>query len=107
MRSFLLKILILIVSCCFFISATETDIGTYHQTFFDDDDTYIPSAQQNLEAPNNQVFLQKTGFTLFNQFANFRYSSYRQRSYGCCREIDKYLSTPKRKIFLENSSLLI
>jgi len=107
MRSLLLKMLILLVSCCFLTSATETDIGSYQQTFFDDYDTYIPSAQQDIEVPNTQAFLQKNGLTLFNQFRDFHCSSSLQRSYGCCMAILKNLSPAKRKIFLDNSSLLI
>src|ERR1700731_3168104 len=106
MRSTLHKILILLVSCSFFLSATETDIGSYHQTFFDDDDTYIPSAQQDLEVPNNLVFLQKSGLTLLSHSTNFfRPSSLKGSYVSCPSDCDQ--QTIDRKIFLYNSSLLI
>jgi hypothetical protein len=101
------KILILLVSCSFFLSATETNIGSYHQTFFDADDTYIPSTQEDLQVPNNLVFLQKSGLPLLSQYTNFLLPSSLKACYlPCLSDCDQPL-TRRRKIFLYNSSLLI
>jgi len=107
MRLLLTKILISIVLGCFVPSATETDIGHCHQTFFDDYDTYIASPQQDLETPDHQLFLQKTGLPLFNHFPDLLPAFPYQGGYGCFTKISRHLSLQKRKIFLENSSLLI
>jgi len=107
MRSLLLKILILIISCCFLISATETDIGSSHQTFFDDDDTYLPADQQDLQVNEGQIFLQKIGLNLHNFFTTLNYPCFFDSGYYHSFSNFYQFETGKRKIFLYNSSLLI
>ena len=45
MNSWLHKMLLVTISVCFFLSATETEFGETRQTFFDQHDTYIKSEQ--------------------------------------------------------------
>ena len=45
------KLFLLLISLSFILSATETDVGEVHHTFFDQFDTYIK---------NEQVFLDNT-----------------------------------------------
>ncbi len=49
MVKWLSKILILVISVSFFISATEMDIGDCRNTFFDEYDTYVKTEQQSID----------------------------------------------------------
>jgi len=107
MRSLLFKILILIISCSFSISAIEIDIGSSQQTFFDDYDTYLPVDQQDLQVNEGQVFLQKVGLTLDTFFIDPGYPPSFEASYSYSYSNYHQFHLGKRKIFLYNSSLLI
>ena len=106
-RSLLIKILIIIISCCFSISATETDVGCCQQTFFDDYDTYLPPAQQNLQANDGEIFLQKIELNPDNFFSHLNYNFLFHNSYNCSYSNPYKFQIRKLKIFLHNSSLLI
>ena len=43
------KILLIIISLSFFISATEMNVGECRNTFFDEYDTYIKAEQQSID----------------------------------------------------------
>lgn len=107
MRYLLLKIFILLVGCCFFTSATETDFGGYHQTFFDEYDTYVPAEQQVLGITEKQVFLEKTGLPLYNPLITLNALSPLYRKLRCSKVNLGQLLVGERKIFLHNSSFLI
>lgn len=49
MHKWLYKILFIVISFSFFVSATEMDLGDCHNTFFDEYDTYVQSEQVVLE----------------------------------------------------------
>ncbi len=49
MVNWLQKILFVVISLSFFISATEMDLGEAHNTFFDDYDTYVKTEQVSLD----------------------------------------------------------
>ncbi len=49
MVNWLHKILFIVISLFFFISATEMDLGEAHNTFFDDYDTYVKAEQFSLD----------------------------------------------------------
>lgn len=49
MNKVLYKILFISIGISFFISATEMDLGEYHNTFFDEYDTYVKTEQVVLE----------------------------------------------------------
>ena len=49
MVKWLYKILFLIITFSFFVSATEIDLGECHNTFFDDCDTYVKTEQLSLQ----------------------------------------------------------
>jgi len=108
MRPFLLKIFILLLSCCFFTSATETDIGDYHQTFFDDYDTYIPSEHMDFQVADIITDGQQkttlppglpvTFFFIHSHSNTFPHSL--PQSVG-------WFSMRKTRLFLQYSSLLI
>ncbi|MGN6291254.1 MAG: hypothetical protein ACTHMV_00805 [Chitinophagaceae bacterium] len=107
MRSFLLQILFALLSCCFFTSATETDIGSYHQTFFDDYDTYMPTEQQALHLADITEAKQKTSVLLWQPVAaTFTFSSPITFTSIFPQSAD-WLAAKKRRLFLYNSSLLI
>jgi hypothetical protein len=95
------------MSCCFFISATEIDIGNSHQTFFDDYDTYLPADQQDFQVNEGQVFLQKDGLILPNLFMAVQYQLFLDGGYSYAFSNFQRFLTGRRKIFLDNSSLLI
>jgi len=107
MRSSPLKIFILIISCCFFTSATETEIGSCHQTFFDDYDTYIPAEKVLQQSLAKQVSPQKKVLPLYNQLSTFNGVSFLQSRQYDCKATCHWLSAGTRKIFLYNSVFLI
>ena len=43
------KILFVVISLSFFISATEMDLGEVHNTFFDEYDTYVKAEQVSVD----------------------------------------------------------
>ncbi len=49
MVNWLQKILFVVISLSFFISASEMDLGEVHNTFFDDYDTYVKTEQVSLD----------------------------------------------------------
>jgi len=104
----MLKTLILLVTCCcFLISATETDIGNSHQTFFDDYDTYLPSDQLDLPVNEGQAVLQRVELNLNNFFTTLNFPSFLTGgNYFSFSNYNRY-PISRRKIFLYNSSLLI
>lgn len=107
MRSFLLKICLFVVSCCFLTSATETDIGSYHQTFFDEYDTYAPCEKQILQVEKKQVSPQETVLVLSGCDTPF-YFLFLLQPISFKSELPvSSLRKKDRKIFLHNSSFLI
>jgi len=65
----LYKIIFVLISCSFIISALEINIGKAHNTFFDEFDTYIKAEQVSV---NHEVNF-KNDFN--NCIANILYSS--------------------------------
>ena len=49
MNKWLLKILVLLVGVSFTLAVFEIDLGYDHNTFHDEDDTYVQSNNQNIE----------------------------------------------------------
>jgi hypothetical protein len=107
MRPILLKIFILLLSCCFFTSATETDIGSYHQTFFDDYDTYIPTEQQDFQVADIMEGRQKTILPPALPAIPFLSFLYSNTFSICLPGSVGWLSMKKTRLFLQYSSLLI
>ena len=100
MIKWLHKILFLIISFSFFVSATEIDLGESHNTFFDEYDTYVKT---------EHVFFDRTSATeqehdtyiLLHIFSTY-YDSLKES------EGIKYYTTPcynqyPSKLFLRNS----
>jgi len=65
MRLMLVKFSVLVMTCCFFPAVVELDIGDYHQTFFDDYDTYLPDAQLDFHVEGNAHQSSHIGFSVF------------------------------------------
>jgi len=108
MRPILLKIFILLLSCCFFASATETDIGSYHQTFFDDYDTYIPAEHQDFQVADIiTAGKQRTTLPPGLPVILFFTHSYSNIFPSCRPQSAGWLSTKKHRLFIQYSSLLI
>ncbi len=49
MGKWLHKLLFVVISISFFISATEMDIGEAHNTFYDEYDTYVKTEQVSVD----------------------------------------------------------
>ncbi len=49
MHKWLYKILFVVISFSFFVSATEMDLGECHNTFFDEYDTYVKTEQVSFD----------------------------------------------------------
>ncbi len=49
MVKWLQKILFVVISLSFFISATEMDLGEVHSTFFDEYDTYVKAERVSVD----------------------------------------------------------
>ena len=55
MTRWLYKLLLATLSFAFFLSATETDVGEYHNTFFDQFDTYTKTENVSIEQLSSDV----------------------------------------------------
>lgn len=107
MRSQLHKILILILSSCFLISATKADIGSSRQTFFDDYDTYLPADQLDLPVTKGQKNSERVALGLHCFYLTLDYESSLWGNYYCSFTNIFQFRKERRKIFLDNCSLLI
>ena len=97
----LYKILYIVISFSFFISATEIDLGESHNTFFDEYDTYIKTEQVSID---HDVTLQQQ----HNDYAFIYYIIIHYKSLNSQAKTDKhpqlaYYHRYPPKLFLRNS----
>ena len=101
MLKWLSKILLIVISASFFISATELNIGECNNTFFDEYDTYLKAEQLSI---NNSAFIEQNhhSYTLID----FLTSQY--QPLGKHHQVIHYLNLAHYnhfpvKLFLRNS----
>ena len=100
MLKYLQKILFIIISFSFFVSATEIDLGECHNTFFDEYDSYL-KADQDIFDCFETAKQEYTSSILFNN-PFFSYNSFSgKRFYKRCILSLNPLHFPK--LFLRNS----
>lgn len=101
MMKWLQKILFVVISLSFFISATEMDLGEVHNTFFDEYDTYVKTEQVSVD---QTVLTQQEQETyallhfLFSQFRGLNNQSEKFNYYSV-----SYYNHYPPKLFLRNS----
>ncbi len=97
----LYKILFVLISISFFISATEMDLGECHNTFFDEYDTYVKTEQVALSQSEAEQQVHNTYALIYYAFS-------------CCRCLGSpeetvvyhprsYYNFYPSKLFLRNS----
>lgn len=99
MHKWLYKIVFILISFSFFVSATELNIGEVHNTFFDEYDTYVKSEQVLLD----NITIQQQDTYLFLHDGIFSYRAFSRLSQAvevACIAFDNSYSS---KIFLRNS----
>ena len=101
MVKWLSKILLIVISLSFFISATEMEFGECHNTFFDEYDTYVKTEQQTV---NHASFLEQANYTfaligfVFNFYQELQIQPQKAK-YSSTDFSNQYSS----KLFLRNS----
>ena len=101
MVKWLQKILFVVISLSFFISATEMDLGEVHNTFFDEYDTYVKAEPVSVD---HSVAIQQEHNTcaliyyLFNYYKGLNNQS-ENRNYHQFAYCNHY----PPKLFLRNS----
>ncbi|HEV8080075.1 MAG TPA: hypothetical protein VGP43_05135 [Chitinophagaceae bacterium] len=96
------KILFIVISLSFFISATEMDLGEVNNTFFDEYDTYVRAENVLLNQSSFSCEEQNTciSTSLFLAY----YSLYKTHVPSDTRhEYSSYLNFNPPKLFLRNS----
>lgn len=95
------KILVVIISLSFFISATEMDLGEVHNTFFDEYDTYVKAEQVSVDhSVANQQEHETYAFLhyLFSQYSGLNNQSENRNHHQFA-----YCNHFPPKLFLRNS----
>ncbi len=101
MVKWLYKILFVVISFSFFISATETDLGVCHNTFFDEFDTYAKAEQVSVDHASF-VEQQPDHFVLLCCFFG-DYKSIKGQELFTYRLPADYFNYYPPKLFLRNS----
>lgn len=101
MHKCLYKILFVIISFSFFISATEMDLGECHNTFFDDYDTYVQSEQISYHSVVSIETDYQTSLHSYGHFySNLLYNNKPANNHQHC---EPRVYSVSQKIFLRNS----
>ncbi len=95
------KILFVVISLSFFISATEMDLGEVHNTFFDEYDTYVKTEQVSVD---HTVAIQQEHdtYALIDYLFN-HYKGLNNQSKNCNHQQFAYYNHYPSKLFLRNS----
>lgn len=72
MVKWLHKILFIAISFSFFVSATEMDVGSCHNTFFDEYDTYVKEEQVSIDNAATTQHEYDTYVFLYNLINHFK-----------------------------------
>lgn len=100
MVKWLSKILLIVISLSFFISAAEMNLGTCHNTFFDEYDTYIKAEQQSID---HATSLQQEHDTYALVGYIFQYQALQEQLQAVQYSHLAYHNHYPPKIFLRNS----
>ena len=100
MGKYFQKILFIIISFSFFISATEIDLGESHNTFFDEYDTYLKAEHDTFEYTVTAKEVQASSLSLHNLFTSHILLSNTQPSKSSPTYSEQLQS---QKLFLRNS----
>ena len=93
------KILFIIISLSFFISANQIDLGDSHNTFFDEYDTYVKAEHDTFEYTLTAKDVQVSSLSLRNLFASYISLPITK----CCIQLLTYSEQPPSpKLFLGN-----
>ncbi len=101
MVKWLQKILFVVISLSFFISATEMDLGEVHNTFFDEYDTYVKAEQVSVDhrvAIHQEHNTNALIFYLFNYYKGLNNQSKNRNHHQF-----SYCNHYPPKLFLRNS----
>lgn len=101
MVKWLHKILIIVISLSFFISATEMDLGEAHNTFFDDYDTYVKTEQLSLDQAS-AMQQENDAYALLYYTIN-HYNASKEQSVRIQYPPANYYDPQSPKLFLLNS----
>lgn len=102
MVKWLYKILFILITFSFVLSACEIDIGDCHNTFFDDFDTYVKTEQVSIDHDHTSIFLAQEFSLLVLGFCSvflLRPSALRHH----LKKARFWFCTQPEKIFLLNS----
>ena len=97
----LYKILFIVISILFFISATEIDLGESHNTFFDEYDTYVKTEHVSLD-PTSATQQEYDTYILLHNFFTC-YNAVKAKSEGLKHQSTAYYNQYPSKLFLRNS----
>ena len=102
MHKWLQKIIFIVLSVSFFISAVEMDIGEARNTFFDEYDTYVRTEQVSLE--QTEVIQQEHDALAFISCLISQYKSLNDPADWVRHSPPRYFNLYPPKIFLRNAS---
>ena len=95
------KILFLTTTFCFFVSATEIDLGESHNTFFDEYDTYVKTEHVSLDQTSAAQQEHDTYILLHNFFTC--YNALKDKSESVKQHSTAFYNQYSSKLFLRNS----
>lgn len=101
MFKWLSKILLIVISLSFFISATEMNLGEYQNTFFDEYDTYVKSEQVSIDHAIH--FQQEHDASTFICYFLSKYNAVNGRVSFVKHPAEDYYNHYPPKLFLRNS----
>lgn len=101
MVKLLYKILFIAISCSFFISATEMNLGECHNTFFDEYDTYVRAEHVSIDQTSTSQPQPDTCILLYNSLSC--YNALRGNPEGIKHQAASYYNHYPPKLFLRNS----
>lgn len=101
MVKWLTKILLIVISIFFFISATEMNLGECHNTFFDEYDTYVKAEQVSLDHAATTQHEHDTYVFLYNLITH--YKVLQGQSESIKHPCHAYYTHYPPKLFLRNS----
>jgi len=96
----LYKLLFLVISFSFFVSATEMDLGECHNTFFDEYDTYVKTEHVSLDQSAAAQQEHDTYVLLYNFFTCYNFLKGKPES---IKQSTAYYNHYPPKLFLCNS----